>query len=366
MSTRLVVGCMTGTSLDGLDAALVRVHGHGLSMRVEYQRMVGADFPGDLAARLRRLAEGEPHPPLAFLEAARDLGRFHADTVAQLVADGPTPDFVCAHGQTIWHAPGASGGGVSWQLFDPWPLVRTLGVPVVYDLRQADLVAGGQGAPITPVTDPILYGSARGVVLNLGGICNATVWTSPTDIRGGDVGPCNLLLDGLCRELIGTPYDADGVMAAAGAADPERTAALLAALDVGQKSLGREQYGAAFVHALLADGPLASLTAPDALATAVEAVASRIASRVQVPAGAQVILAGGGVRNLALKAALTRAFAPAPVGEHPTLPAQAREAAAFAVLGALCQDGVPITLPAVTGAKNPGVAGVWAGLRSMN
>lgn len=363
--TRLAIGCMTGTSLDGLDAGLVRIHGHGLSMRADFLDLVSLDFPPSLRDALLMLASGRPLTAGFIVRSARWLGDLHAQAVAQLMEKhGEKPDFVCAHGQTVWHDPGA-GAGVSWQLFDPWPVVRRCAVPVVYDLRQADLAAGGQGAPITPITDPILYRRDQGLVFNLGGICNVTLWQGSL-ISGGDIGPCNLVLDALVRALVpGQSFDEDGRIALSGKADPQAVADALRLIDkakAGIRSLGREQYGSAFVHGLR-HGPLAGLSVPDAMASAVEAVAMVLGEYAGRHAGLPVILAGGGARNPALVAAFTRhagAGARVQTSDCAGVPAQAREAMAFAVLGALSQDGVPITLPEITGAVSPGVAGVWA------
>lgn len=360
---------MTGTSLDGLDAALVRVTGHGLSMRADFLDMVNLEFPPSLRDALLMLASGRPLTAGFIVRSARWLGDLHAQAVAQLVEkSGETPDFVCAHGQTVWHEPGA-GAGVSWQLFDPWPLVRRCGLPVIYDLRQADLAAGGQGAPITPITDPILYRTPAGLVMNLGGICNVTAWHvegGKCRIDGGDIGPCNLVLDALVRSLVPElPYDKDGQLAGAGQAHPQAVTEARAMMDkakAGVRSLGREQYGAGFVHGLR-HGPLAGLSIQDALASAVEAVALILGEYARQHPGLPVILAGGGAKNPVLAAAIIRhsgAGTRVCTSDQAGVPAQAREAAAFAVLGALSQDRVPITLPEITGAVNPGVAGVWA------
>src|SRR5262245_44850683 len=152
---RIIAGCMTGTSLDGLDVVLAEVRGTGLEASA--QALSSAHWAlGDLSDALRRLASGGPARPIEYLRAARRLGELHAEAAGALCrASGiARPDLVAAHGQTIWHAPAE---GLSWQLFDPWPLVTRLRTPVVHDLRQGDLCAGGQGAPITPLADWVLY-----------------------------------------------------------------------------------------------------------------------------------------------------------------------------------------------------------------
>jgi len=379
--TRLIIGAMTGTSLDGLDIALTQVTGHGLEMTAQFIDSASRSFDPPLRQALIQLAEGRPTRPLEILTAARSLGHFHAELIADLLRscneiDADSIDFVVAHGQTIWHAPnqdqnrGSSDQvSLSWQLFDPWPIVAQLNLPVCYDLRQADLIAGGQGAPITPLADWVLYRHQAQMVLNLGGICNYTCWptgkNSPNDIQGGDITVCNLMLDGLIQKLVpGQYYDKDGQLAASGTP----TATLIQCMNQAIKeasqtntSLGREQFGCQFIDQLLHE--LAATKPADILASAVQAIAIRIQQVVELSSPHTVVLAGGGTRNRALVDALSndadenqRCWR---LSDELAIPVEAREAMEFAVLGALSQDGVPITLGQVTGAIRPGVAGTW-------
>lgn len=355
---------MTGTSLDGLDAALVQIRGQGLSMSANYMGMVSQPLGDELAAVLRAMAEGQAHKPIAFMQAARQLGELHADAVAALCEQhlpaGTALDSVVAHGQTIWHQPAEQ---LSWQLFDPWPVARRLGVRVRYDLRQADLVAGGQGAPVTPTSDWVLYRKAgqKRAIVNLGGICNITVLGDAlADIRAADVCPCNILLDGAARRLLALPYDASGEVAQQGQADEalvQQTLAQVRACIAGQRSLGREQLGQPLLDQWVAAADKHAAAA-DILASYVAAVAMLIAEALKEHAIDEVVLAGGGARNRALVAALAqRVDARILLSDELGIPIEAREAVGFAVLGALSDDGVPVTLPQVTGATNPGIAG---------
>jgi len=363
---RLMVGCMTGTSLDGLDAALVRVAGAGLSLSAELVSHHAVALPEALADALRPMMRGRAVTPLHVLRAARHLGATHAQAVAELLerADTSAEDVeaVVCHGQTVWHAP---DDRLSWQLFDPWPLVRTLGVPVCYDLRQADLVAGGQGAPITPAADEVLFGRGDGdvLVVNLGGICNTT-WLGG-DTRGEDIGPCNLLIDGFVQRLTDAVFDEGGTLTGEGEADPELLGAMRAHpwfTKPKPRTAGREDFDADWIDGLLAEH---KVSAADACATAAAFVAELIATAHQ-SCGSEtkhVVLAGGGARNPALVARITQAIggaAAVQTSDELGVPVQAREAMAMAVLGAMSQDGTPITLPQITGADQPGCAGVWA------
>lgn len=361
---RHVIGCMTGTSLDGIDVALTRITGTGLDMTAEFVGMVSAPLPESLCATLLSMASGEPHPPIEFMRAARHLGVVHAEACAALVAQhgsGLAIDYVVAHGQTIWHAP---ADRLSWQLFDPWPIVGALNLPVCYDLRQADLVAGGEGAPITPIVDPILYRGKAQLVFNLGGICNYSCWPSD-DVEGGDITVCNILLDGLIQRLLpGQTFDEDGRLAASGQPDAEIIEIIGQAIGDCQgpnTSLGREQFDAVFLDALVAK--CGSRKPEDVLASAIEAIVNITDEVVEASAPEGVVLAGGGAKNRALVEAMRSRDSDGVdwyVSDDLGIPCDAREAMGFAVLGALSADGVPITLPRVTGSELPGVAGVWA------
>ncbi|MEX0653242.1 MAG: anhydro-N-acetylmuramic acid kinase [Phycisphaeraceae bacterium] len=372
-ASRWVAGCMTGTSLDGLDVALAEIAGHGRAMTARFAGHVSVPLPDALRTTLHALAAGAPSPPNACLRAARALGELHADGVAHLCEQHLPADaslaFVAAHGQTICHAPAER---LSWQLFDPWPVVRRLHVPVVYDLRQADLVAGGEGAPITPLADWVLYRDAHRprFIVNLGGVCNITTLpadATPEQVRGGDVGLCNLLIDGCVQRLFpGQRYDHNGTLAAQG--QPDRQKLNLIAmdddLDLDTRTLGREQLPASALDRLII-ALRAELSPNDILATAVEAVAAMVAVHTgDVDRPWQIVLAGGGARNPVLVDRIRDNVDPAhevSTSDDLGIPVEAREALGFAVLGTLCADGVPITLPEVTGSDTPGVAGAWAG-----
>ncbi|MEM9417501.1 MAG: anhydro-N-acetylmuramic acid kinase [Planctomycetota bacterium] len=368
---RHVVGCMTGTSLDGLDAALVRITGTGLEMTAEFVGMISAPLPDPLRTTLLSMANGEPHPPIEFMRAARYLGVVHAEAVAQLLATHAKdlkPDFIVAHGQTIWHAP---ADRLSWQLFDPWPIVRALQLPVCYDLRQADLVAGGEGAPITPIVDPMLYPGEHTLIVNLGGIVNVTYWDDGEEFSKSapmacDVCPGNLLLDGLARRLFDQPFDRDGQLSANGKWIEglwRKFEQVLPIHGPGDGSLGQQHCSHATIDRIIAESGGAERE--DLLHNAIEFIAQAIGEVCESLVPERVVLCGGGVNNPVLVAAIRSSIqnfeeAEVLVSDDLGIPCEAREAMGFAVLGALSQDGVPITLPQVTGAEKPGVAGVWA------
>jgi len=406
---RHVVGAMTGTSLDGLDCALVRIEGQGLDMTAKFLGLHSRPFDDALREQLLHLAEGNAAPPIEFMRAARTLGVIHAQALEQLLethrdrlppsrlvpgagpAKAATPahttraapapprgragsdpqavsarypgvDFVVAHGQTIWHAPQDT---LSWQLFDPWPIVRHLGLPVCYDLRQADLIAGGQGAPITPIADWIIYREDANAVLNLGGIANLTrLQGSPADIDALDLCPCNAILDFVVQWLFPEQrYDDQGRIAAQGKVVDVLKQAIV--IDVvaaigDAKSLGRELFPKDVLDRWLVTADKHERR-EDVVASYNMAISELLAIAVRDETGV-VVLAGGGARNGTLVRNLQSMLSSdirLSLSDGLGIPCEAREAMAFAVLGALSQDGVPITLPQVTGARNPGIAGCW-------
>lgn len=369
-TTRFIAGCMTGTSLDGLDIAVVQIGGHGLQMNVTLIEQ--ASFPlGGLADALKNLAMDQPVTPSSMLRIQREFGEVHANALANLES-ADALDFVVAHGQTIRHLPDEH---LSWQLFDPWPIVRKLNVPVCYDLRQADLIAHGNGAPITPMSDWIMYRSPdmpRWIV-NLGGICNVTYLPadevdtekSLNHIQGMDIGPCNLLLDTLAQKLFpGHAFDVDGQFASRGQMVMDLLPVIQDAAFFKRplpRTTGREDFDQPWVESILE-----SLDAKpeDILCSAVDAIARMIGQIIGSQTQGQIVLAGGSSQH----PLLVERIAEHAKGQNVLLsddldiPVEMREAMGMAILGALSQDGLPITLPQITGASNPACSGTWVGL----
>lgn len=337
---------MTGTSIDGIDAALVRLEGCGPHCRAQVLRHISRPL-GILAQSLREVAEQRPVPAGEMAKIALAFGALHADVIAELLGGEPV-DRIVVHGQTVFHAP-----PVSWQLMNPAPIAVRFGVPVVSDLRQADLAQGGQGAPITPPADWMLYRDAHvaRAVINLGGYCNMTILPrddgSASDasarVRGFDVCACNQVLDAVARLALKQKFDEDGAAARCGQSDAVASSELLRILrqqrDAG-RSLGTGDEAQAWVH-----NHLHSLTPAELAATAVRAIAQCIGETAQRVGVGEIVVAGGGARNRTLVSQIeTVAVLPIRMSDEFGVPIEAREAAAIAILGA-GEGGYSVFLP---------------------
>ncbi|MEM6490778.1 MAG: anhydro-N-acetylmuramic acid kinase [Pseudomonadota bacterium] len=352
------LGLMTGTSMDGLDAAWLKTDG-------ERARSAGpaisVDMPDDLRADLVALAAGRGDA--AAVEAAYTAWVAEGARAALTAgaAQGLKAAVVGFHGQTLLHAParGRPGEGRSWQLGDGPALARSLGVPVVYEFRAADVAAGGEGAPFASLFhDAITADQPRPLaLLNLGGVGNVTYLAKDAPPLAFDTGPANAPCDDLVRARTGAACDRDGALALAGRADAARIASWLRDPYFAAeppKSLDRETFAK-----LDFDG----LSLEDAAATAMGFAAASVAKACDhLPAAPKRwLLCGGGRKNPALVAALRAALA-APVDPVEAIgwDGDAIEAYAFAHLAVRSLQGRPLSLPTTTGVPTPMAGGVLA------
>ncbi len=357
----LMVGLMSGTSLDGMDAALVRLAGPTTATLVAFATR---PYDGEERAELRAALEGRA--------AAPALARLHvriADWAAEAVqavlhaggARADELDGIAFPGQTIWHEPPV----VSWQLGEPAVLAEAFGVRVVSGFRARDVAAGGQGAPLVPVADLLLFASAEKhrVLLNLGGMANLTLVPGGGREAGAiafATGPGMAIIDAMAHRVNDAlSCDLDGALAAAGRVNEQVLTELLADAFFHApppKSTGREHFGDAYAGALHLRAPGA-----DGVATAVELTARSVADAVRcwAPTAGEVVASGGGVHHPGLMAALALHLAPIPVLLFDELffDGDAKEAVAFALLGYLTLHGQPGNLPAATGARGLRVLG---------
>lgn len=357
MTIRTVIGLMSGTSMDGIDAALLRTDGIA---RVEPMAFVTIPYEDDFRAALRGCLGGKG--PVA--EVERALTDAHAKAVRQVLDKaGVAPasvDLIGFHGHTIHHAPDQRR---TWQIGDGARLAASTGIAVVNDFRSADVAAGGQGAPLVPLFHRALAtGLPRPLgVLNVGGVANVT-WVGPTwvgeDGNGAvvacDTGPGNALIDDWVLRHGGGRFDADGALAAAGRVDSAALAALLShpyfSLPT-PKSLDRDAFDPAPVAGLaLADGA-ATLTAFTA-----ESAARIVPHLPASPVG--WLVCGGGRRNATLMAMLAeRLGAPVAAVESVGWDGDALEAQAFGYLAVRSRLGLPLSEPATTGVPTPTTGG---------
>lgn len=356
-----VLGLMSGTSADGVDAVLVEVEPSAFQSGHPLVGLLGhhAEPYPDLL-RTTVLAAASNHLDVAGLcILQRRLGEHHAEAARQLCASlGVQPDLASLHGQTVQHHP---ADGASLQLADPYLLVEALGCPVVWDLRRRDLALGGQGAPLVPLPERWLRGSDPWLALNLGGVANLAAW-SGTRLRAWDTGPGMSLLDLAARRWLGQAFDPEG-RAASGAVDTGLLATWMQHPYFRlppPKSTGREMFGEAWLVA--ATPQLETLPLADRLATLAAFTAESIAqeaARLGSPhPGLRGLVSGGGARHRRLRDELA-ARLPLPLEDDQAFPSGAREAVSWALLGAASALGLPGNVPEVTGAARPAVLGSW-------
>ncbi len=358
----LAVGIMSGTSLDGVDAALARFDGPTRAELVHF-----SSRPYSAAERRAILEAIERGETRALARLHTDLARWAAEAVEELLARARARAsdlaFIAFPGQTIWHEPPA----VSWQLGEAAELAERFGVRVVSNFRARDVAAGGQGAPLVPIADVLLFGSPDHprVLLNLGGMANLT-YVPRRAVEDGafgfDTGPGVALLDAVARLVNPSlPFDRDGLLAASGRVNEPLLEGLLADPYFTRpppKSTGREHFGAATAELIHREAP-----GPDGVRTAVELTARSVTAALRrwVPGAPEVVVSGGGVRHPVLHQRLAELIGGAgyPLRRFDELffDGAAKEAVAFALLGYLTVHGQPGNLPAATGARGPRVLG---------
>ncbi len=372
------VGLMSGTSMDGVDAALVSMDAEAPRPAIELIEFVSRPYPDELRETLADLAGGaqvtaeevaalQTGVAVAFASAFFDVSR-------RGKARAGAVDFIGSHGQTVAHVPPGSGIEVAGtlQLGPPSMVAALTGVTTVGDFRSGDVAIGGQGAPLAPYCDFMLRGGDAGrVILNIGGISNLTYLPrggGRDDVIAFDAGPGNMVSDVLFRALFpgGGDYDEDGLRASAGTVSAEvRDQAMrhpfFAA--VPPKSAGHREFGPAFAWTLKTTAEARDLSREDVMATAASLTVAAIADAVArfLPAGGvdEVFVTGGGSRNRAMMALLDDALAGVAVRPIDDLgiPADAKEAVDFAFLAREALLGRTNVIRSVTGASRELVLG---------
>jgi anhydro-N-acetylmuramic acid kinase len=374
----LVVGLMSGTSADGVDAALVRIRGHGQSLSVT--PIAFQALPYSVALQQRILAASTTGTVSEICHLNVLLGELFGRAALRVMkAARCKPSeihLIGSHGQTIQHRPMPiyeSGVGPlrsTLQIAEPAVIAERTGVTTVADFRPRDMAAGGQGAPLTPYAHYLLLRHPRRarLIVNLGGISNVTYLPAGgalKAVQAFDTGPGNMVLDGLVRHTTGgrLKMDAEGRLASGGEVHRGLLARLLRHSYFRRrppKSTGREVFGDTFLKQVLKVG--AGLTPRDLLATCSFFTARTVGDARRWLSGAvdEVVLCGGGARNKTLVRHLGEVFAPAPVRtlENIGWESKSFEAIAFAVLAYQTVRGECSNVPAATGATHPVVLGV--------
>lgn len=390
-SGMVVAGVMSGTSADGIDVALVRI---GSSRDIQFLAHAGYPYPPKVRAAVLSAmnAMSASVPDLARLNFL--LGELYAEAVLAVQRRFRVKaDLVGCHGQTLYHQGVAAiflGRKIAttWQTGEAAVIAARVGVPVVSDLRPADMAAGGKGAPLVPYLDYLWFRDARvgRILQNIGGIANVTAIPAGAraeDVVAFDTGPGNMVIDAVTQKLFGRPFDRDGKIAASGEAIEPVLARLLRApffRAKPPKTAGREEFGREFVAEFLRS--CRGAWKQDVVATATGLTARSIADAVRkfafnkIPTSAktgekwgtqrrldfhEIILSGGGARNATLVGMIAEQLAPLGIvvrfSDEFGLPSEAKEAVAFAVLAYETWNRRPSNVPSATGASRPTILG---------
>lgn len=376
----LVVGLMSGTSLDGISAAVVHfADGPDGRPHAELRAFVQTPYTSDARARLEAAMQHATAQEYCRLNA--EMGEWFATAALEaMAAAGVSAREVAAvasHGQTLWHEPLHS----TWQIGDGARIAERTGCAVVHDFRTRDVAAGGQGAPLVPIADRLLFAHPTDwrALQNIGGIGNVTV-VPPMGVEAPvlafDTGPGVVITDGVVRRLFDRPYDVDGVIAARGAPLGQVIESLIDLpflREVPPKSTGRELFTPAFIDEFIARCREHAVSDEDIVATSVGFTALTIADQyaryIAAPVS-EVLLSGGGAKHpllpRLLEVSLTNAYLLHRPGQRPPVvrqfsdlyfDAEAKEAVAFALLGYLHLTGRAGNVPSATGARGPRVLG---------
>ena len=372
-ASRIVVGLMSGTSLDGISAAVVRFSpGNNGTPHAELLAFNVSEYKPEQRARLAAAMAGGT--PADFCRINVDLGEWLAQAATDVIAEAGVARAdiaaIASHGQTIWHEPGHS----TWQIGEAAVIAERTRLPVISDFRSRDMAAGGQGAPLVPLADALLFSSPDTwrALQNIGGIGNVTVVPPHGQldgVRAFDTGPGMVIVDAVVRTIGGgeLAYDRDAVLSRAGTAIDEVVASVLAEPYFAAeppKSTGRELFSPAYVERFVARCRAArrGATIGDIVATAVEVTAASIADAYRrfIPEPvSEVVIAGGGSKHPLLVERLAMLVHPWKVRafDEVFFDAEAKEAVAFALIGHLHLSGRPGNVPGATGARGPRILG---------
>ena len=382
--TKKVIGLMSGTSVDGVDAALVEIQGHGLETQVELLAFHSHTFEAEVRDRIFDLFQPETSRVDEICQMNFLIGEVFAEAALAIMREAGLEvkemDLIGSHGQTVYHLPPQPDAPYvpsTLQLGEPAVIAYRTGIPTVGNFRVADLAAGGQGAPLVPYVDFLLFrGTDRTVALqNIGGISNVTLipaGAAESDVLASDTGPGNMIIDSVMEILTDgeEKYDNAGQFAAQGKVCELLLGEWLKHPFISApppKTTGREAFGRQFAHQALERARGQNLGHADLVATLTAFTAQTIVDyyrRFLFPHHSvdQIYISGGGSHNLTLMGHLKRLFQPIPLLPIDSIgfSSDAKEAIAFAVLANEAIHGNPTNLPQVTGASQPMVLGTFS------
>ena len=382
--TKRVIGLMSGTSADGVDAALVEICGHGLSTQMKLIAFDSFPFEEELRVRIFNLFDPETSRVDEICQMNFLLGEKFAEAALSITKKAcisiDTVDLIGSHGQTIHHLPPQTGKAYvpsTLQIGEAAVIAHQTGIPTIEDFRVADVAAGGQGAPLVPYVDFLLFRQAKRTIAlqNIGGISNVTLipaGASACEVLGSDTGPGNMLIDAVIEIVTDgkQTYDISGRIAAQGHINEtlleewlRHTFLHLAP----PKTTGREAYGKQFAKKASGQARAQEVSPQDLVATVTEFTARTIFNhynRFLFPHHSidEICVSGGGTYNLTLMERLKQLFNPIPIlsSDSYGIPSDGKEAIAFAILANEAIHGHQAGLPQVTGAARPKVLGKLA------
>ena len=380
--SRTIIGLMSGTSLDGVDAVVAQISGTGLSLNVNQLGFTSISYPKDLKSLLLKNSFPDTSDVQEISQLNVRLAHLYATVVHEVLqqsgVDLQQVDAIGSHGQTIYHVPVAvdcAGLPIrsTLQIGDPSTLAQLLHKTVVGDFRLADMAVGGQGAPLASYFDYAYFSheeEAR-ALLNIGGIANMTVLpanASSTEVFAFDTGPGNMIIDSLAHQFWGIPYDEGGALGAKGSVNADLLSWLMDdpyyTLPP-PKTTGREVYTSTYVDKLLQKANTLGVSSKeDIVRTVTQFTVDTIGQSYDLHIKPKmnldrIIVSGGGIHNACLMDALNERVPSAQIdtlGEHGVDP-DAKEALFFAVFAHETLNGIPSNLPAATGATRPAIMG---------
>ena len=378
---KLAIGLMSGTSMDGIDAALVRIKGYGENTTLELVNFMTYNYPGELREELIAISQPGNGTVDQICQLNFIVGEYFSDAVLEICkksgVNSSKVDIIGSHGQTIHHLPNQKKifnklSRSTLQIGEPAVIANRTGVLTVANFRSADIAENGQGAPLIPYFDYLILQSKskNRVILNIGGISNFTILKkgcTRDDVIAYDTGPGNMVINSLMKVFFEKDFDESGTVALQGTFSKRLLNDLKTHPFFSKpipKSTGREEFGNAFVTEILSKADELGLSKNDVIATATELTAWSIAdalkfSTIDINNVDELIVSGGGIYNEAIMASLKNKFWNCEV--HVTddfgIPADAKEAMCFAVLANETISGNPSNLPSVTGANRPTILG---------